>query len=243
MQNLDTPKFVYVGPCWATKSSHDHQNNIEPVNLADRWGIEHVNLSRDGHSVLESIGRIKYSNHHELPIIWVYNEPIADLSRITKLSKSEFIQRPDWKDIWYECNSYCLKAISDLNRPVLLIGAYSDIVDCNYKNITIAHPSWQKWMAEMAGIDMTNNRINITMYEGGSYSFSHCWGADLVKGFMTEGIRIDDGLYKSMTDLYSFWRILNSAGYLYNINPTGMSTLKFADFLLPKVNIFLQENK
>jgi hypothetical protein len=57
------------------------------------------------------------------------------------------IQSNNWIDIRSSTNNKILKEIANLNHPIALIGAHSDVVNCEHSNIDIIHPSWQKFLA------------------------------------------------------------------------------------------------
>jgi hypothetical protein len=160
------------------------------------------------------------------------------------MSKNDLIQRTDWKDIWHECNQHCLSAISKLGPPVLLIGAHSDIVDCDYDNITIGDTSWQKWLAQQSGMIIDNNIIQVRPDDGGDFSVDRCWGAEVIHRFMHENPEIDPdtSLVNSVWDIFFFWKELEKANLFYEVHPSLLGNQLFAKFLLPAVTNFLQEN-
>ena len=237
-------KFIYAGPSWAERSYDRPDKNVISTSLAEQWKIGCINISQAGTSVLQNIDQIKKINSN-LPIIWIYNEPILDLFKITGILTEEFLYRNDWQDIWNICNQYCLKSISDLNRPILLIGGHSDIVNCNYPNITIAHESWQKFIAEKSGMTVTNNKIHVNMYTGGEFLFERCWGADVVHKWMHNYPNIDppDSMVNSVFNMLQFFKKLQNAGWFWEVHPNRLATEKFADFSLLTVLNFLDAHK
>ena len=168
-----TVKFIYAGPSWAHKS-YDHpsvENNNGVTNLAKEWGFKYIDNSLPGCTILNRVKLVKHTleMYPKLPIIWIYGEPLCDMTTITNLSTEEFIQKDDWVDIWHMCNQYCLSQIAALGNPVLLIGAHSDIVNCNYANISIGHASWQKYIANLANIPFNNDKIHVKMHDGNNF--------------------------------------------------------------------------
>lgn len=240
-------QFIYTGPSWAARSFDipgSHADNNQ-TNLAKEWQIPFVNISQSGTTILNRVSAVNKLGSNKLPIIWIYNEPIGNLTDITKLSFLEFIQRADWKDIWKECNQHCLQAINNIGRSVLLIGAHSDIVDCNYDNITIGYPSWQKWMAEQAGLKVDSNTVYVKMDDGGDFFVSHCWGAEVVHKFIHEHPEITPSIeiVNAIWDIFFFWKELEKADLFYEVHPNRQATTQFAKLLLPTVEKFLQDNK
>lgn len=235
--------YIYTGPSWAF-SSYDPPG-IAHTSLAKEWGLDYVNLSKPGSSILDRIKAIRSCNKSTLPIIFVYNEPLLDLTTITGLTLDNLIQRSDWTDVRNECNRYCLNEINNLKRPVLLIGAHSDITDCNYPNITIGHPSWQKFIAAEAGLTIKDGNINVMMDDGGNYSFNLCWGAEIVHKFIHEfpNLRPSTEIVNAVWDIFFFWQCLEKSNLFFEVHPNRRATKLYAKFLLPIVTKFLEENK
>ena len=234
-------KYIYTGPSWANSSYPitDHS-----TNLAREWGIPYIDMTQKGVGVLAQVQSIKKLNS-KLPIIWVYNEPILNLETITGISIDNFLQRSDWKDLWNECNQHCLSAIASLGVPVLLIGGHSDIVDCNHSNITVACDSWQKWLAQQAGLTVDNGVVSVKMDDGGDFLIKHGWGAEIAHRYLHEhpAINPDPGLMNSVWDIFFFWKELEKANLFYEVHPNLQGNQLFAKFLLPTVTNFLQESK
>jgi hypothetical protein len=242
-----TEKFVYTGPSWAARS-YDPPGTLEfknPTNLAKEWQIPFFDVSKPGTTILNRIYAVKELDNTTLPIVWVYNEPIGCLTEATGLSKEQFMQRSDWRDVWEDCNQFCLKTINDLNRPVLLIGAHSDIVNCDYKNITVAHPSWQKFLAHQAGMSIKYNTVNVKMDDGGDFFVSDCWGAEVLHKFMHEDPHITPSveITNAVWDIFFFWKELEKANLFFDVHPNYQGNKLFAEHLTPTVIKFLQENK
>lgn len=236
-------KYVYTGPSWAN-SSYPVQPSTPITSLAKEWKIPFINTSKPGSSVLDRIAYIKTLKLN-LPIIWIYNEPTLDLKDLLGVSYAEFLTRKDWLDLWHECNQKCLKEISSLGVPVLLIGGHSDITDCDYSNITVGHKSWQKYLAELAGMPVTNGVVQVDMDDGGNFSVDFCWGSEVIHKFMHQHPEIspDSELVNSMWNMYFFWGQLEKANLFYQVHPNFQGNKKFAEFLKPTVEKFIEENQ
>jgi len=233
-------KFVYTGPSWAASS---YPINANSTNLATEWGLEYVNYARPGSTILNCIDAVNAST--SLPIVWVYHEPVGCLTEATGLTKKQLIQRSDWKDVWEDCNQYCLKKIASLNRPVLLIGGHSDIVNCNHSNITIGAESWQKFLANAAGMSMENQSVHVKMDDGGDFKVQHGWGAEVIHRFMHEhpDITPSTEITNAVWDIFFFWKELEKANLFYDVHPNKQGNELFANFLKPTIVKFLQENQ
>jgi hypothetical protein len=233
-------EFAYTGPSWAASS---YPLDSKSTNLAKEWNIPSINYSMPASNVLSCLSRV--NTVRSLPIVWVYHEPIACLTEATGLSKEQFMQRSDWKDIWEDCNQFCLKAINNLNRPVLLIGAHSDIVNCDYKNITVAHPSWQKFLARQAGMPIKDNTVNVKLDDGSDFFVSDCWGAEILHRFMHENPHITPSIEvtNAVWDIFFFWKELEKADLFFDVHPNYQGNKLFAEHLKPTVIKFLQETQ
>jgi hypothetical protein len=123
-------KFIWTGPSWAARSFDppEKQKFIGTTNLALEWGFSHFDASGDGTGIILQQQKVLLFPKN-LPVIWVYPEPLADLTKFVGLSHIELLKRNDWIDIRKECNDQAFKKINSLGRPVLLIGGHSDVVD------------------------------------------------------------------------------------------------------------------
>ena len=236
---MNSYQYAYVGSSWAVKSFDPPNLSVgkTPTSLAEQWNIPYANLSQVMSSPLERISAVEnyFSLHGKLPIIWIYNEPIADVERITGMPVLEFIQRSDWRSIWNECNQYCLDRINSLETPVLLIGGSTDVVDCNYSNITVGHVSWQKYLAVQAGITVDQNTVYVKMDDGGDYAFNHCWAAELMHKVIHENPKVTPSkeITDAIWDIFFFWEKLKTANLFYDAHPNYRATELFAKLLYP----------
>jgi hypothetical protein len=235
-------QYLYTGPSWA-KSSFPLEN-VSITNLAKEWRFDFFDVSQFSCSVLNRVNYIQTLNN-KLPIIWIYNEPFGNCEDITGISMAKLLQRSDWKDIWNECNQYCLSAIASLDCPILLIGGHSDIVDCNHANITVACESWQKWLAQQAGMPVKNGVVSVAMDDGGNFVIHNGWGAEIIHRYMHEHPEInpDESLVEGIWDIFYFWKQLEKANLFYDCHPNFRANQLFADFLFPTVEQFLRKTQ
>jgi len=235
-------QYLYTGPSWA-KSSFPLENT-STTNLAQEWRFNFFDASQFASSVLDRVNYIKTLDN-KLPIVWIYNEPFADCEDITGISMAKLLQRYDWKNVWYECNQYCLSAIASLDRPILLIGGHSDIIDCNHDNIIVACDSWQKWLAQQANMPIDNGVVSVVMDDGGDFAIHRGWGAEIMHKYMHEHPEIDPdaSLVESIWDIFYFWKQLEKANLFYDTHPNFRANRLFAEFLFPTVEQFLKETQ
>ena len=236
------PRYIYAGPSWAVSSFPESQDS---TNLAWEWEISNIGTAAHGSSVIyqrDSISEVLET--HRLPIIWVYNEPLNSVIETMGIDLSVFVTRKDWKQILAECNRYCLAQINNLGVPVLLIGGHSDVVDCDYPNITVGCHSWQKWLAEQSGMSVVDDIIKVTPPDGGNYDLGHCWGAETVHRYLHQhpDVKPDPDLLNAVWDVYYFWDELQRRDWFFEVHPNKRGNIEFAKFLKPTVDKFLEEN-
>lgn len=232
--------YTYTGPSWAA-SSYPIED-ARATNLAKLWNIAHIDHSAPGSSAMGNLHKLRETKG---PIVWIYNEPLGVLKHATNMDHKEFLIRNDWKEIWEECNQFCLNSIARLGRPVLLFGAHSDIVDCNHENIVVGHKSWQRFLAEKAGMITRKGKINVKMDDGGSFSFRHCWGAEIVHRTMHENpdIKPNESLTHDVWDIFFFWKQLEKQDLFNDVHPNLRGNKLFAEYTKPIVEKFLEDVK
>ena len=253
----DTDKFIYIGPSWAAQNYESPESGIPEgcTNLAKEWGIPCVNRSRPGKRVLACIQDIKNLSN-DLPVVWIYGEPSFDLEYICNVTQEEFVIRDDWKMLRQQCNQVCLDEIANLNRPILLIGAHSDITDCAYDNITVGHPSYQKFLAKQAGLLADDNTVKFKNTHYASYisklvnltdtvTINECWGVDIVHKTVYHGNNhalYNKDLVNCTADILNFWQLLENQGLFYQTHPTKKGVEMFAKETKDVVLKFLEKN-
>jgi len=232
--------YTYTGPSWAASSYPIEDANA--TSLAKLWNIPYVDQSFHGASFMNNFETLRKTKG---PVVWLYNEPISMLKRATNMEDSEWLARDDWKDIWLECNQFCLNSLARIGRPVLLIGAHSDIVDCNHANITVGHRSWQHFLADQAGMVTRKGKINVTMDNGNSFSFRHCWGVDPVHRKMHRDVHVkpSKSLVDEVLNIFFFWKQLEKQNLFFQVHPTLRANQLFAEYMKPIVTKFLEDTK
>jgi hypothetical protein len=230
-------RYVYTGPSWAASS---YPLGHSSTNLAKEWSIPFANYARPASNALQCVRHLPSSN---LPVVWVYNEPLGCVYEATGLNLSDVLTRPDWKDIWEACNQFCLQKIANLNRPVLLIGAHSDIVNCEHQNIVIAHDSWQKFLAQQAGMTVDQGTVYVKMDDGGDFTVSQGWGAEVLHRCMHENPNITPctEVTDAIWDIFFFWKNLEKADLFHDVHPSLKGNQLFAEFLKPTIIKFLED--
>ena len=226
--------YNYVGPTWAQKSFDPPELLIEPTNFAKQWQlpcIEQIFPSAPPLTIAQQV-------RTDLPIVWIYSDPWGNVPEITGITFEDYVSRDDWFEIWQHCNDHILRTINNIGTPILLIGTHCDIIACNnYSNITVAHASMQKWMAQQIGL-LLNNQICIPT-EG--LNIDHCFAAEIYSKFLHENPTVCSNLVLKdlLIDHWVFWKQLENNGYMYDVHPTKKSYTQFAEVLRPKLLDFL----
>ena len=221
--------YTYTGPSWAA-SSYPIEDK-DATNLAKLWNIPHVDQSVPGAHAIHNLNKLYNTKG---PVVWLYNEPLRSLTQACKIQEHEFLERDDWRDIWLECNEFCLNSIARIGRPVLLFGSHSDIVDCEHKNIQVGHKSWQRFLAEQAGMDPQKIKVPTL-----------CWGADILHLIMHENpdVNPNKGLVDEVYNIFSFWKHLEKSNLFYDVHPNLHANKLFAEYTKPIVEKFLEDTK
>jgi hypothetical protein len=219
--------IAYIGPSWAARS-FDTPDGSESnyINLLSEWHITATNLSQLGTSNLTNIKRIRSQNQKYDGIIWVYSEPISDYNEFTGGSSCgpgpELFESEDFWTLRAACDQYILSKIAQLDCPVALIGAHSDIKNCHYNNIDVIHPSWQKFLANTSDIPLENG-----------------WGAEVAHMYLMKKENKQVKPSKSMVDLISDtlrdWHKLELNGLFTWCHPNRRGTELFAAETKPAI--------
>ena len=223
-------KFIYAGPSWANSSFPDDEYS---TNLAKEWKIPCIDASGHGDSCLDTLAKVlSILKDKKLPVIWIYNEPISDSEALIGCDHFSFIGSNDWKQLHADCNAQVLRRINDLGVPVLLIGGHCDIYDCDYPNLTVGHPSWQKWLAAQAGMTVENNIIDFTPTNGGNYKLDFCWGPEVFHRIINDNQQLKPSaeLLDSIWDIYYFWQELERRDWFFEVHPNKKATWNLLNF-------------
>jgi len=150
-------KIAYIGPSWALRSFDTPEGSEEKfTNLTLELKLDVTNLADFGTSNISCLNKLLYENQHRKfdAVIWVYCNILHDIPQLLPITKRQFIESENFWSIREEANQQILAKINNLYCPVALIGASSDIVNCDYPNITVIHPSWQKFLADQVGVKL-----------------------------------------------------------------------------------------
>ena len=226
-------KLLYIGSSWASRS-FDRPYELQPkptevpgvdyTNLAHELGITVTDLSQFSISNL-SCWNIVYNYPKEYDaIIWVYCEPIKDLGYENYSSLEEFLTSNNFWELRSHINRMILKKLSDLGCPIALIGGSSDVENADYPNLTVIHPSWQKFLA---------NKANVKL--------SHGWSADVAHHDMTRfpKLKPSAGLVDLMSETFDAWKEMEKSKIFSRTHPTTKGTKLFAAHIKTSLNNWL----
>jgi hypothetical protein len=225
-------KPIYIGPSWAVRSFDTPDgNDQETTNLAQEWNIGVQNLAEHAFSNWMLLGKIRSyvkdnPQESQTPIIWVYGEPLLDTWVYQDTPIEQALTRDDWWQMRERVNQQILQDISELGNPVALIGAHSDIVDCDHPNITVIHPSWQKFLGEQIGIYIKAG-----------------WGAEVAHRFIVtdRSIKPSHSVIDAVSELFLQWHKLEMHGLFQICHASLLGNKLFAKAIESDVKKWLSQ--
>lgn len=218
-------KILYVGPSWAYRS-YDTPNGSESdyTNLIQELNLSVVNLSKPGASNIEMLDIVNNYKEDYSAIIWILAEPLTDLAWDQTKIKNVFESDHFW-EIRLELMQNTFKRISSVGCPVALIGGHSDVIDCNHNNITVIHPSWQKFLA-----DSVNAKLE------------HGWGAEVAhRILMTEAQDIVPSMsvVDLVSDTFKSWHTMELKRVFNWCHPNKNGNKLFAKEIAKSLNTWI----
>jgi len=226
-------KLLYVGSSWAVRSfDRPYENPPGPadvagrdyVNLASELGLDVVNLSKFNYTNTSCYDAItRYTEPYDA-VVWVYCDPFKDLATDQDHARQEFFESDNFWDIRNNINDYTMKLISSLDCPVALIGGPSDVANANYSNLTVIHPSWQRFLAEHCDVELTVG-----------------WDADAAHAEIKRLTKIKPSrrLVELITDTLDAWKKLEQKNVFSYVHPNSLGTKLFASHIKPGLNTWL----
>lgn len=224
---------LYVGPSWAARSYETiDDTDTEITNLFLEWKIEVKDFSRPSYTNGMLLNKVK--NHlsknpqdKESPIIWIFAEPLTDSFIYDEPKIENLLEKENWWEVRNRVKKYLLDDIAALGNPIALIGSHSDVPSkSDYENVTIIHPSWQKFLAQQIGIEII---------EG--------FGADVIHRFiiMDRSIKPCYDAVKRTSDLFSHWHQLEMHNLFQICHPNLQGNKIFAKFIESDVKQWLSQ--
>jgi hypothetical protein len=212
---------LYVGASWAHRSYNtDDESEDWHTSIRKETRINILDLSVPGTSNRWHIENIKSNPAYQnRPILWIYCEPLFDLTYYTGMTEVDLIEKEDWLDVRKYVNQKILEEIDTLEVPVGLVGSHSDVFDCNRKNLEVLLSSYQKTLCDIAGTQ---------------YDFLG-WGPErLHKAILNNGNRRPSySLVNEMSKTFAGWKRLEILGLFYNVHPNRGGVELFSNILAP----------
>lgn len=223
-------KIAYIGPSWAVRSfDTPHGDEENYTNLAMELGLDVVNLAKFGDSNLGCLKRLldKQKETKFDAVIWIYCNILGNIPHLSSMTKRQFIESENFWSIREEANQQILAKINNLPCPVALIGAHSDIVNCNHNNITVIHPSWQQWLAGQVGVNLSLG-----------------WEAEVAHRWILEderGARPSRELVFKTSETLRAWNKMDTLGVFNFCHPNRKGNELFAKEIKPSVYSFIND--
>jgi hypothetical protein len=219
-------KILYVGPSWAQRSFNTPTGTeLTYTNLLSELDIHALDLSMGGLSNFDNINRISHQINYDA-IIWIYCEPIHKANQIMpNIDIRSLLSSSNFWEMREEINQITLSKINQLNCPVGIIGGHSDIENCNFKNITIIHPSWQKFLANCAGVQL-----------------KHGWGAEVAHRMIIQdynGIKPSKEIVKLISETFDAWKEIELKDLFCWCHPNKNGNKLFAREIKSSVQSFI----
>jgi hypothetical protein len=217
--------ILYIGPSWAARSydtvegsESEFTNLIKELEL----DVDVIDLSKRGLTNNDCLMRINKINTPFKGIIWVYCEPIEEVSHNLKQS---LIESNNFWAIREKINQRIMSSINALNCPVALIGAHSDVGIKDYKNITVIHPSWQKFLANEVGVEL-----------------NHGWGAEIahrIAMYEFPKSRPSREFIDYTSDTLRAWNQMEMLGVFRGVHPNRKGNEIFAKEIKSNIQSFI----
>lgn len=206
------PKIAYVGPSWANRSFDTPMGDeCDFTNIALELKLEVDNLSMLGGTNDFFINYFSKNIKKYDAIIWIYCEPINEISNV-----KNFLESDDCWNMRNSINQHSLQKINGLGVPVALVGAHSDITDCqDYDSITVIHPSWQKFLADYSGTHL-----------------EHGWGCEVAHRMYMEdypSAKMSKKLVNYVSETWKAWCELDLNGVFCWCHPNRKGNELFAE--------------
>jgi len=157
---------LYLGPSWAVQSYESANGDSDPVktNLAKELKLtNYTQLANYGETNLQQLDRaVNFMQQHpELApfcMLFVVSCSLTDAPGLLNVTKEEFalyfLKSKNPLGLVQDFERKFYDRLCELNVPVGLIGAHTDVVPYNFpKHVTVIHPSWQNFLGSQCGLD------------------------------------------------------------------------------------------
>jgi hypothetical protein len=155
---------LYLGPSWAVQSFETPMGeDLERTNLAEQLQLStYTNLARCGENNFQQLHMAREfmaANPDLAPYraVFVTANSITHGHILYDTVPDEFVRyfltHSDVVSVVQDLETKFYQELTDLNIPVALIGAHTDVVPGEWSNlITVIHHSWQNFLAKQSGL-------------------------------------------------------------------------------------------
>lgn len=236
---------LYLGPSWAVQSYESlHGNDSVKTNLAKELRIPRCTLlARYAHSNFDQLKRAKSfmeknSSLGPFRIVFITANSLQDGHLFYNLSQIEFAKMflvsNDPLDMVKNLEHEFYNQLNQLNIPVALIGAHTD-VDCDtHNNITVIHSSWQNYLGKRCGLNS---------FYGWAADVAHRWLNGVVIPKVGSPVEFDlgtkpssivvDEVHKILSDI---WVKLERKNLFTGVHPNILGNKLFAKEIADSLN-------
>lgn len=244
---------LYLGPSWAVQSFESTQGLDDPIktNLAQELGFtDYTSLALYANSNLDQLQEAEtfIQQHPELApfrIVFVMANSLQDGYKITGVSQVDFARSfltghdPIGTVKTLEQQFY--SKLNNLDIPVALIGAHTDVTCESHGNITVIHPSWQNFLGQLCGLNSAY---------GWPADVGHRWlqGIVIPEYGPPEHFKLEADPSKAVVDeihkLFNVnWRILEKNKFFKGTHPTILGNQLFAQEIKQSINLWFDKHQ
>lgn len=228
--------YIFAGDSWALKGFTEENyslGNRDPLpgdtRLADHWGIDYKLCLTPGQGNLACLNKLKKMNvDTSVPIVWVFTEPGRDYNIITGNAEFGWMESEEIFEIRKDLTKETYARLkNEVANPIGLIGGLSDIDTelAESHGFFVLHPSWQKWIAET---------LNSQWFQFG-------WGAcDIGWRSHYNNVTPSKAATFAWDEQIKEWCWWEEHGYFCHEHPTPKANKEFAEYLQPKVELWLK---
>jgi hypothetical protein len=239
---------LYLGPSWAVQSFETWQGN-DPIktNLAQELElVNYTNLARCGDSNMAQIDMAQefMRDHPELApfrAIFITSNSLQDSERLLNMHRVDFarhfITHDSVLNLVRDLELQFYRAVEELNIPVALIGAHTDIQDYAWSpNVTVIHASWQNFLASVVGLNS---------FVGWAAEIAQLWLSSKIVPAQGPMMSFDCDQAPSMSAVFEIdhvmttWSRLERAGLWKGVHPNIKGNKIFAQAISQLINQWL----
>ena len=219
--------IIYAGSSFA-KTSFAPEPNAPVTNLQKELGLIAIDVSKCAIGNIEILSRVqeqivlgKKLNKPVQGIVWVYAEPLVEIELAGELAMKDFLTQAELTNYkaYTELNHTILDLINSIGIPVALIGGHADIDQKIHRgNITVLHPSWQRYLIDSIGYDYVDGWEERTG-----------WGADIVHRWMQLlDVNPSPDLARRISETFFVWSLIEKQNLWWETHPSYEGTQIFA---------------